>query len=106
MSLRILHLVLLAALALAPFGRIGAIEAGAAPNPQAMQMASHCADQPGEDDKDAMSIDCMIACAAATPAVTADIAPPPAAAGAAPAPVPAVAPAGIRPEAEPPPPRS
>lgn len=102
---RVLALLMLAALMLAPFGRMGAAEARPMPHHQAMPV--HCVGQPqpAGDDSAPVSIDCMIACAAMTPAAAPFFAPPPAA-EAAPAPIPASALAGIRPDAEPPPPRS
>lgn len=70
---RLLPLLVLIALALAPFGRMGAAQAEATPY-HATAMAAHCAGQPipGDDESAPASIDCMIACAAITaPAATA-----------------------------------
>jgi hypothetical protein len=62
--IRILRLLLLAALMLASAGRIGMAEAAAAP----VAAAGHCADMPGHKPAPAPAghegIDCMIACAA------------------------------------------
>lgn len=99
---RALQLLVLAALMLAPFGRIGLAEARAMPQ----MMAAHCGDRPmpGPVKGHAMSVDCTIACAAMAPPAASGFTPPPAAAT-----VPAAAPvsflAGVRPEADPPPPR-
>lgn len=97
---RLVQLFVLAVLLLAPFGRIGIAQAMAAP------MASHCAGQPlpDQDSHDEMAVDCLIACAAMAPAA-ALFAPQPPSALVAPSPMPTVTLAGIRPEAEPPPPR-
>lgn len=101
---RLLPLLILAALVLAPFGRIGAAEARPIGHHEAMQMAGHCADGPAPADGNRMPIDCMIACAAMTGAAPPlPMAPP--AGEAAPAPNALVHLAGVRPEAEPPPPR-
>jgi hypothetical protein len=104
-SRRLVQLILLLALTLAPFGRIGASQAMAGHG--AMAMPAHCADQPVPDgDKGhRMAVDCMVACAAMIPAPAFISQPPPALASA------PVAPAasrldGIRPEADPPPPRT
>ena len=99
---RALQLLVLVALMLAPFGRIGMTEAQAMPR----LMAAHCGDRPmpGPIKGHAMSVDCTIACAAMAPPAVSGFTPPPAAAT-----VPAAAPvsflAGVRPEADPPPPR-
>jgi hypothetical protein len=104
-SRRLVQLFVLLALTLAPFGRIGASQAMAGPG--AMAMPAHCAGQPMPDgDKGhRMAVDCMIACAAMAPAPASFTLPlPPLAA----APVPLLMShlAGIRPEADPPPPRT
>jgi hypothetical protein len=101
---RLVQIFVLAALLLAPVGRIGIAQATAAPDHAAM--AFHCAGQPLPDANrhHKMAVDCMIACAAMAPA---------AAPFALPKPAPRAQPAamavstlfGIRPEADPPPPR-
>jgi hypothetical protein len=62
--IRILRLLLLAALMLAPAGRIGVAGAAAAPT----AAPGHCADMPSHEPAPAgpegMVVDCMIACAA------------------------------------------
>ncbi|MEA3011646.1 MAG: hypothetical protein QOD42_191 [Sphingomonadales bacterium] len=103
--IRILRLLLLAALTLAPAGRIGMAQAAAAP----AAASGHCADRPGHAPAPAgdkrMTIDCMIACAALAAMPALFVAPMPVAAD----PLPIAAsfpdPTGIGPEAEPPPPR-
>jgi hypothetical protein len=104
-SVRLLRCLLLLALMLAPFGRMAAAEAKAAPHHEMSMMAPHCPEPSSPDgNKAGMSVDCMIACAAMVPAPTAALVPPAAA-----EPTVATFPermlAGIRPEAEPPPPR-
>lgn len=109
MTARLPALFILLALLVAPFGRLGLAEAAALPvhgAPMAMAMAGHCEDmpapQPGHPGKAA--VDCMIACAAMTPANGLEIllvVEPKALL----APLPPVSFAGIHPEAEPPPPR-
>lgn len=88
---------------LAPFGRIGLAQAMAVHD---APMASHCAGQPlpDADKQHKMAVDCMIACAAMAPVPTALFVPPTAVEAAVAA---SLLPrlAGIRPEAEPPPPR-
>lgn len=102
---RLVQLCVLVALMLAPFGRIGVAQAMPMPHQESM-MAAHCAGQPMPDpDKShRMAVDCMIACAAMAPAVAPFLLPAPA-----PMAVPEAAIAshltGIRPEADPPPPR-
>lgn len=104
-----LSFVMLLALLVAPFGRMAAAEAMAAPHHSSpTAMAGHCSDMPAPDrapeDRGAMTIDCLVACAT--------IAAPDAPELAAVEPL-AVSPAhllltafvGIHPEAEPPPPR-
>jgi hypothetical protein len=103
---RLVQLFVLLALVLAPFGRIGMAQAKAVPDHGAM-MAAHCAGQlmPDPDKSHGMAVDCTIACAAMAPAAAAPFD--------APAPAPTAMPearaashlAGIRPEADPPPPR-
>lgn len=104
MTGRLVHLLVLAALAVAPFGRIGAAQAmiGQAP----MVMAAHCAgDPPPSGDRNhRMAVDCTIACAFMI-VVPAPFALPPPALAAAPVSPLAAFPPGIRPEADPPPPR-
>ena len=105
MSLRrLLPFLMLLALATAPFGRMAAAEA--MPHHAPMAMAGHCAGRPQPDrDRHPASIDCMIACAAMAPAAAAlDFVPPPVA-HTEPVALPALVLAGIRPKAEPPPPR-
>ncbi len=107
MSLRrLLPFLMLAALVLAPFGRMGIAEAKAMPHHMPDATASHCAGQPMPDGDEGgrMAVDCMIACAAMAPAAALPSAPP-AAREAAPAAGPNFILAGIRPEADPPPPR-
>lgn len=98
--------MLVLVLMLAPFGRAAAAETRAMPH-QAMQVASPCPDQPqpaGDSDRGKMEIDCMSACAAMAPAADPFVIPP-IAALVPPEPNPMPSRAGIRPEAEPPPPR-
>ena len=119
MSLRAcLRLLLLAAMFLAPIGRIGIAQAMAAPAATVSAMAGHCADMPAapahhqsgprqespERKGDGMAVDCMTACAAMVAVPAPFFAPPPAAMTILSAPLlPDLA--GIQPEAEPPPPR-
>jgi hypothetical protein len=102
---RLIQFLVLIALALAPFGRIGAAQAMAGHGP--MAMTAHCAGQlmPGGDKSHPMAVDCMIACAAMAPAPASFALPPPTLA-AAPVGLPLSLLSGIRPEAEPPPPRT
>lgn len=105
MSHRLIRLFLLAALVLAPLGRLGIAQAMATHHsPSAM--TSHCGGQPlpSRDRHHRMAIDCMIACAAMAP-VPAALFVPPVAVEAAVAASPSPQLAGIRPEADPPPPR-
>lgn len=107
MSLRRLLPILMLALLLAPFGRVAAVEAKAMPQHPSMQTGGHCAGQPQPANAPAherMGIDCMIACAAMAPAPDPFVVPPVAAVER-PTPLPAAHHSGIRPEAEPPPPR-
>lgn len=108
------RLLLLAAMLLAPLGRIGIAQAMAMPASAPAAMAGHCADMPAaapahhqngsQKDHEQMAVDCMVACAALAPAPAPFIAP---------APLAATLPGalllssltGILPEAELPPPR-
>lgn len=106
MSLRRTLSILILALLLAPFGRMGAAEAQPMPRHAAMQAPGHCGDQPqpANDSDQGAAIDCMIACAGLATApealeMLAKVAP------ALPRPAAAPSRAGIRPEADPPPPR-
>jgi hypothetical protein len=103
-SRRLVQFLVLLALAVAPFGRIGASQAMAR---HAMAMPAHCAGQPMPDGDRGhrMAVDCMIACAAMAPAPALFALPPPALA-AAPFGLPSSFLSGIRPEADPPPPRT
>jgi len=104
-SRRLVQFLVLIALAVAPFGRIGAAQATA--GHAAMAMTVHCAGQPMPDgDKGhRMAPDCMIACAAMAPAPAPFVRPLPALA-AAPFGLPSPFLFGIRPESDPPPPRT
>ena len=103
-----LRLLLLAALLLAPLGRISVAQA--APPAAGMTMA-HCGEMPaGHDrqapapDKERMAVDCLIACAAMAPPPAPLVTPPPA--GVAPPATALISSLnGIQPEADPPPPR-
>jgi hypothetical protein len=95
-------LLLLLALALAPFGRIGASQAMTGTGPARMTM--HCGAQPVPDTDKGHRTDCTIACAAMTPPTAPFAVPPAAHAAPQAAPIPAFPP-GIQPEADPPPPR-
>ena len=114
MSLRAcLRLLLLAAMLLAPLGRIGIAQAMATPSTAGVTMA-HCAGMPVPmaahhrqapgPDSEKMAVDCMIACATMAPPPAPFITPPPAAET-----LPAISflssLSGIQPEADPPPPR-
>jgi hypothetical protein len=101
---RLVQLFVLAALLLAPLGRLGIAQAMAMPHHAAT--ASHCAGQPmpDRDKHQRMAVDCMIACAAMAP-VPAALFVPPAAVDAAVAASLSPRLVGIRPEADPPPPR-
>ena len=113
-----LRLLLLAAMLLAPLGRIGIAQAMAAPA-AAGAMAGHCAGLPAAapaghqgahhhnapaGGKEGMAVDCMIACAAMAVAPAPFIPPAPVGVG-----LPAhsflASLTGISPEADPPPPR-
>jgi hypothetical protein len=101
---RLVQLLVLAALVLAPFGRLGLAQA--TPHHAPMAMNAHCAGQPMPDQGKShrMAVDCMIACAAMAAAAT-PFMPPPPARRAVPSATPASLLAGIRPQADPPPPR-
>jgi hypothetical protein len=102
-SRRLVQILVLIALTVAPFGRIGASQAMAGQG--AMAMSAHCGQPMPDGDKGhRMALDCMIACAAMAPAPTSFTLPPPALVA---APIARAAPllSGVRPEAEPPPPR-
>ena len=114
-----LRLLLLAAMLLAPLGRVGIAQAMAAPAGAPAAMADHCADMPaaapahhragdrqGEPRKgdEPMAVDCMVACAAMAQAPATFVAPMAPAAALPTAPFLASL-TGIRPEADPPPPR-
>lgn len=119
MSLRAcLRLLLLAAMFLAPIGRIGIAQAMAAPAATGSAMTGHCADMPtapaheqvGHHQKspersgEGVAVDCMTACAAMVAVPAPFFAPPPAAIAILSVPLlPDLA--GIQPEADPPPPR-
>ena len=113
-----LRLLLLAALLLAPVGRIGIAQAMAMPG-QAGAAVAHCAGMPAAapthragdhhrqapaQDNERMAVDCMIACAAMTTAPAPFVVPPAPAATLPGAPV-LTSLTGIHPEADPPPPR-
>ena len=104
---RLLPLLALIALLVAPFGRMAAAEASAMPHHgAAAPAASHCPDMPAPDGGDGSqsSIDCMIACAAVTAADAPALAPaPPSRAVTAIRRV--VRFSGLNPQADPPPPR-
>jgi len=101
---RLVHLLVLLALAASPFGRIGASEAMAGPMP--MAMAAHCggALMPPGDKSHRMTVDCTIACAAMAIAPAEFDLPLPAVAAAPVSPI-AAFPPGIHPGSDPPPPR-
>ena len=105
MTRRLVQLAVLIALALAPFGRIGASEA-MGPD-AAVAVADHCGGRsmPDRDRSHRMTVDCTIACAAAMAPAPAPFDLPPPALAAAPVGRLAAFPAGIHPEADPPPPR-
>ena len=99
---RLLSLLVLAGLMLAPLGRIGIAQAQAAP----AAMATHCAGDPApaRDRREGQAVDCMIACAAVAPACAILLAPP-AASESQPEATPLSLRAGLTPAAETPPPR-
>ena len=102
---RLLPLLALLALIVAPFGRMAAAEAMAAPAHAGMAGPGHCQDMPAPDEGSVdKRIDCMIACAVMASAEVPAFDPPqPLAAE------PEIrllaGGTGIRPEADPPPPR-
>jgi hypothetical protein len=113
-----LRLLLLAAMFLAPIGRIGIAQAMAAPAATGTAMAGHCADMPAasaheqgghhqkspERNGEGMAVDCMTACAAMVVVPAPFFAPPPSAVAILSVPLlPGLS--GIQPEADPPPPR-
>ena len=107
------RLLLLAALMLAPLGRLGVAQAMAA-TPAAGMAIAHCADMPAPasghhqkmpaPDGERAMVNCMAACAAMAPPPALVVAPPPPAAA-----LPVLSflasLSGIQPEADPPPPR-
>jgi hypothetical protein len=99
---RLVQLLILLALATAPFGRIGMVQAAGHHPP--MAMAGHCGGQQMPDRDKGHAIDCTIACAAIAQAPAPFLLPPPAP-DAAPAARLAAFPPGIHPGADPPPPR-
>lgn len=102
---RLLPFLTLLALMLAPLGRPGVAEA-AVPAHAMATMPSHCSDtqMPADHEPAGMAIDCMMVCAAVTPAAATDL--PVTIAGiAAPDAVPPSAYVGITPGSDPPPPR-
>lgn len=102
---RILPLIALLALVLAPFGRMAAAEAIAPSHHQTMTAPGHCDDMPAPaKGKAGKTLDCLTACASLAAADSASLSAPIAMPAALRAAVPADA-AGIEPEAEPPPPR-
>jgi hypothetical protein len=103
---RLLPLLALVALLLAPFGRAAAAEAMAMPDTIAAAMAGHCNDgpEPADHRSDGAAVDCLIACGVMTPAAgPALVAEPPLRLVPATSPLPAIS--GLHPEADPPPPR-
>ena len=116
--MRTLRLLLLAALLLAPVGRMGIAQAMAVPAEAPAAMAGHCADMPaaaparpaghhqqappqGDAEK---AVDCMVACAAMASAPAPLVTPAPLADPLPDAPL-LFSLTGLRPEADPPPPR-
>lgn len=103
---RFVQLLLLIVLAVAPFGRIGVSQAMTG-QPR-MAMNAHCGGGQPMSDGDRshrMAVDCMLACAGMATACAQFALPPPAPA-AAPVALATPFPPGIRPVADPPPPRS
>lgn len=102
---RLLPLIALLALAVAPFGRMAAAEAMAPAHHTATAAPGHCDDMPAPDGDEADKLlDCLTACASLA---AADASPLPVLT-AAPASLQAQPPAGaagVNPEADPPPPR-
>jgi hypothetical protein len=103
---RILPLLTLFALLIAPFGRMAAAEASAMPHHGAAMTAGHCEGMPQPDPGKThkMSVDCALACAAIAPPETSALAAPPLAATA-PVRLARSIHAGLHPESDPPPPR-
>ena len=103
---RILPLFAMLALLIAPFGRMAAAEAMAMPHHAPEAVASHCAgeSEPDGDKSEPSAIDCLIACAAMAPAAAMSFTPLAAPTGLHGA-LPVAAYAGVRHEADPPPPR-
>ena len=111
-----LRLLLLAAMLLAPIGRLGIAQAMAAPGATGGAMAGHCADMPAapapsghhqkspERSGEGMAVDCMTACAAMVAVPAPFFAPPPAVVAILSLPLLSSL-TGIQPEADPPPPR-
>jgi hypothetical protein len=104
-----LRLLLLAAMLLAPVGRIGMAEAaGRCGGMPAMAPVSHAGMQhrgAPKQDNERQSVDCLIACAAIAALPTPMVAPLSLTRAAAPRPLPTFAPRGLHPDAELPPPR-
>lgn len=100
---RLLPLLMLLALLVAPFGRIGLAEA-AAPEAAPMAMTGHCEDRPDSGKAGPGAIDCMIACAAMAPATAPEFSRMLVAVDPQP-PLPRPSLTGRQPEADPPPPR-
>lgn len=102
---RLLSLLALIAVAVAPFGRMAAAEAAVPSHHMTMTAPGHCDDSPAPDgDNAGKTLDCLTACAslaAVEAAALAILVHPPAAAVA----LPTAGAAGLVPEAEPPPPR-
>lgn len=103
---RLLPLLALLALVVAPFGRMAAAEASAPSHHPAMTAPGHCDDgpAPGGDNAD-RTLDCLTACATLA-AVEAAALPIPFQPPAAVVALPISGAAGLVPEADPPPPRS
>jgi hypothetical protein len=100
----LVQLLILAVMALAPFGRMEAARAMAMPHQAAM--ASHCAGRPMPDqDRQERMVDCMIACAATAAIAAPETLAPPAAIALNPVAGPVPCLSGLSPEADPPPPR-
>jgi len=103
---RLVPLLALLALLVAPFGRMAAAEAMAMPHHAPAAMAGHCDDMPApdEDGTGKAAVDCMTACAVMTPSeAPALTASPPVRSMPASFAVPGFS--GLHPEADPPPPR-
>jgi hypothetical protein len=69
MGKRLIPLLTLLALLLAPAGRVAAMESAAMPDHAAMTGQGHCSGMatPDPDHGDRLAIDCMIACAVMAP---------------------------------------